>query len=146
MAKQKFSAQIISAGIYDGFDANSKALPKIKSFTRHVVAELDLEFGLIVNIKRAKGQQIHWCIEHPNLVDDEGLVMAPFEGDEYVADNDWNFYLGDCIWAPVDNKGGDWRMTIELADQLIVDETFDVEVDEYQVLNDDSFWLGRRKK
>lgn len=146
MAKAKFSSRIVSAGIYHGFDAASKELPKIKSFTRHVVAELDVEFGLIVNISKAKGQQITWRIEHPQLTDDDGEVMAPFEGQEFITDNDWQFYLGDCIWAPINDKGGDWRMTIELAGQLIVDETFDVEVDEYKVLDDDSFWLGRRRK
>ncbi|MBW8192358.1 DUF3859 domain-containing protein [Neiella marina] len=146
MAKTKFSSRIVSAGIYDGFDASSKQLPKIKSFTRHVLAELDVEFGLIVNISKAKGHRIVWRIEHPNLVNDEGDVMPPFEGEEFISDNDWHFYLGDCIWAPIDDKGGNWRMTIELNGALIVDETFDVEVDEYKVLNDDSFWQGRRRK
>ncbi|MCM2679373.1 DUF3859 domain-containing protein [Echinimonas agarilytica] len=146
MAKSKYSARVVCVGIYDGWDETSKKLPQIKEYTRHIIAEIDVEFGLIINIKKAKGRLIQWCIDHPSIPDEEGEVMAPFEGSEHVTDNDWTFYLGDTIWAPVDNKGGNWRMTIELDGDVIADETFDVEVDEYNVLQDDSFWLGRRRR
>ena len=55
--------------------------------------------------------------------------MAPFSGDVYVANNDWDFYLGDTIWPPRDNKVGDWRMTIELAGEVLAEKTFSVLVE-----------------
>ncbi len=146
MSKHKFEAKVVCVGLFEGWDEKSKKLPKIKAYTRHLIAEEEKEFGLIVNIKKAKGKQIHWCIDHPGVCDEHGEVMAPFEGTEFVRDNNWDFYLGDSIWAPVDDKGGDWRMTIELEGQLIVDETFDVEVDEYNVIGDDSFKMGVRRR
>ena len=147
MAKHKFEAKVLCVGVFDGWEEKTKHLPKIKQYTNHLIAEEEREFGLIVNIQKAKGKQIHWCIEHPGIPDDQtGQILPPFEGSEYVKDNNWSFYLGDSIWAPIDNKGGLWRMTIELEQQLIVDEVFDVEVDEYNVIHDDSFRTGVRRK
>lgn len=146
MAKHKFQAKVVAVGVFDGWDASSKKLPKIKAYTKHLVAEEGAEFGLIINIKRAKNSQIHWQIDHPNVCDEQGDIRPPFEGSEYIKSNDWDFYLGDSIWLPLDDKGGDWRMTIELDGQLIADETFDVEVDEYNVIGDDSFRTGVRRR
>ena len=118
-------------------------MPQIREFTTRVEAELEVDFGLIVNIKKAKGQLLHYCIYHPDIPDEEGQVMAPFEGDEYVRSNDWDFYLGDTIWAPVSNKLGIWRMTIELAGQLVADKSFEL----YQQQAGDAadFFNPRRK-
>lgn len=145
MAKPKFETKILAVGLFDGFDETNKKLPKIIEYTKHLIAEVDKEFGLIVNIKRAKGKTINWRIQHPGIVDELGEVRPPFQGSEFIKNNDWSFYLGDTLWEPLDDKGGDWRMTIELEGQLIADETFDVEYDEYKVLEDDSFWMNRRK-
>lgn len=54
--------------------------------------------------------------------------MLPFDGIEYVKDNNWDFYLGDTLWAPIENKVGDWRMTLELKGKIIADKTFKVEL------------------
>lgn len=145
MAKPKFETKILAVGLFDGFDETNKKLPKIIEYTKHLIAEVDKEFGLIVNIKRAKGKTINWRIQHPGIVDELGEVRPPFQGSEFIKNNDWSFYLGDTLWEPLDDKGGDWRMTIELEGQLIADETCDVEYDEYKVLEDDSFWMNRRK-
>ncbi|CAK2058316.1 hypothetical protein VCRA2110O318_40069 [Vibrio crassostreae] len=46
--------------------------------------------------------------------------------------------LGDTIWAPVSNKLGKWRMTVELKGNIIADKTFNlVAKDEGQ------FWKRR---
>ncbi|WP_427981457.1 DUF3859 domain-containing protein [Agarivorans sp.] len=143
MAKAKPQVKLHSYGIYSHWDSDAKALPQIREFTTRVEAELEVEFGLIVNIKKAKGQQLHYCIYHPDIPDEEGQVMAPFAGDEYVRSNDWDFYLGDTIWAPVSNKLGIWRMTIELAGQLVADKSFEL----YQQQAGDAadFFNPRRK-
>lgn len=126
MAKPQFQVSILSYGIHTQWDASSKSLPKVKQFTEQIPAELDIEFGLIINVKKAKGQKIRYCIYHPNIPDENGQIMAPFDGEEYVRSNDWDFYLGDTIWSPIDNKIGDWRMTIELNGDVIADKTFEI--------------------
>ena len=67
--------------------------------------------------------------------------MPPFEGEQYVKTNDWQFYLGDTIWAPVDNKVGIWRMTIELNGHIIADKSFNLLKPSEGSAND--FWKHR---
>lgn len=127
MAKHKPTVEIVSYGIYKHWDAKSKALPKIDRFTTRIPCELDIEFGYIVNIKRAKNAKLRYCIYHPDIPDEDGQPMPPFDGLEYVGNNDWDFYLGDTLWEPVANKTGPWRMTLELDGRIVADKTFEVE-------------------
>lgn len=123
---KKPQVRIRSFGVYDNWDSGAKELPRIQEFTTRVKAVLDVEFGFVVNIKGAKNQELTYCIYHPDIPDDEGQVRAPFDGVVYVKTNDWDFYLGDTIWAPVENKLGPWRMTLVLGEQLIADKTFEL--------------------
>lgn len=124
MAKAVIQHSIESYGIYEKWEADKKSLPKIKQFTLDIPAEIDIEFGLIINIKKGKGKKINYCIYHPNIKDNNGEVRAPFSGELYIKDNNWNFYLGDTIWEPLHDKLGLWRMTIECDNKLIADKTF----------------------
>ena len=124
MAKPKTHSKLISYGIYDGWDRNSKSLPQIKEFRREVPARIGIEFGYILNIKKAKGKLLSYCIEHPPFLDKHGEVAPPFTGDEYVRTNDWNFYLGDTVWEPAEDKIGPWRLITELENRTVADETF----------------------
>lgn len=124
MAKSTIQHTIVSYGIYDKWEATEKTLPKVINFTLDVPAEIDIEFGFIINIKKGKGKKVRYCIYHPNITDDNGEVRAPFSGDVYIKDNNWHFYLGDTIWEPLHDKLGDWRMTIECNNQIIADKTF----------------------
>ena len=126
MPKRKPIVKLDTYGIYRGWDAASKDLPKISEFTTVVEAIVDVEFGLVVNIKNAKNKQLEYCIDHPGILDDGGKLRAPFDGVVYVRSNDWNFYLGDTIWEPISDKLGDWRMTLELDGQIVADKTFEV--------------------
>ncbi|MBB1287832.1 DUF3859 domain-containing protein [Pseudoalteromonas sp. SR43-6] len=141
MAKTKPVVTLQSHGIYSKWDNESKALPQIEQFTTNVIAEVDVEFGLIVNIKKGKGEKLHYCIYHPDIPDNDGDVMDPFEGDVYVKNSDWNFYLGDTLWLPIENKLGDWRMTIELNGKIIADKTFKVALEVERTETD--FWKNR---
>ena len=141
MAKAKPITSIQSFGIYTQWDSSSKDLPQIQSFTTKVPAKLDIEFGFIVNFKKAKGEKLRYCIYHPEIPDAEGVAMPPFEGIEYVKDNDWDFYLGDTLWEPISNKTGDWRMTIELNGKIIADKTFTVF--EQEAMSEIEFWQKR---
>ncbi|MDO6463244.1 DUF3859 domain-containing protein [Pseudoalteromonas carrageenovora] len=141
MAKSKPEVSIQSYGIYSTWYSKSKALPQIEQFTTNVTAKLDVEFGLIVNIKKAKGEKLHFCIYHPDIPNEEGEVMAPFHGVEYVKDNDWHFYLGDTLWEPIENKLGDWRMTLTLNNKVIADKTFNIALE--QQGSENEFWRKR---
>lgn len=132
MTKSTLQTSITSCGIYEKWNEDSKDLPKIKKFTTDVPAEINIEFGFIINIKKGKGKRITFHIYHPDIPDKKGNVMPPFSEDVYIRDNNWNFYLGDTIWAPIHDKTGNWRMTIECEGQLIADKTFIInEPDEF---------------
>jgi len=124
MAKRKPEIRIRSYGIYSQWDSQSKILPKIAEFTTRVPATVDVEFGLIVNIKGGKNLELDYCIDHPGILDADGDRRAPFEGTVYVKTNDWDFYLGDTIWEPVDDKLGQWRMSLELEGKIVAEKTF----------------------
>jgi hypothetical protein len=139
MAKQKPIIKMQTYGIHSHWDAKSKALPKIKQFTTDIPAEIDIEFGFIINIKKARGSKIRYCIDHPGLVDEHGNLRAAFTGEVHVTNNDWDFYLGDTIWAPISGKCGPWKMSIELGNNVIAEKTFNVVDPQVQTVETD-FW------
>lgn len=126
MAKPKISWDMDSWGIYDNWDKTSKDLPGIVEFTEIVPARIGVEFGYILNIKKAKGKKLYYCIEHPPFLDDDGNVSPPFDGELYVKSNDWDFYLGDSIWEPAHDKIGTWRMIVKVDGILLADKSFSV--------------------
>jgi len=126
MAKQKPEIRMRTWGIYTQWDSDSKALPKIIEITTGIPAEVDIEFGFVVQIKGAKNEQLQYCIDHPGILDDEGNRRDPFEGTVYVKTNDWDFFLGDTIWNPIEDKLGEWRLTLELNGKVVAEKTFDV--------------------
>ncbi|RTZ14483.1 DUF3859 domain-containing protein [Vibrio aquaticus] len=131
MAKRSPVVEMVSYGIYKEWDSRSKELPKIVDFTTKVPADEEIEFGYIVNIKKAKGEVIEFCIDHPGVKGKKGQILEPFTGELHVGSNDWDFYLGDTIQLldPIDgfeSNIGKWRMTIQLGNKVISDKTFDV--------------------
>ncbi|GGB45887.1 DUF3859 domain-containing protein [Shewanella inventionis] len=126
MSKLKADISIIYSGIFSQWDSQSDDLPRFLEATVHVPAVIDTEFGFIARIKKAKNQVLTYCIYHPDIPDDNGHVRPPFDGEVFIKENDWRFYLGDCIWAPVSNKLGNWRMTLELNGKIVADKTFKI--------------------
>lgn len=126
MSKLKADVSIIYSGIFSQWDNSSDELPRLLQATVHVPALIDTEFGFITRIKKAKNRILTYCIYHPDIPDDDGNIRPPFEGEVFIKENDWRFYLGDCIWAPVNNKLGNWRMTLTLNGKIIADKTFKV--------------------
>jgi hypothetical protein len=113
-------------GIYSQWDSDSKQLPKIGQVTTHVPAEVDIEFGFVVNVKGAKNQELDYCIDHPGILDDEGNRRAAFTGTVYVKTNDWDFFLGDTIWNPINDKLGQWHLTLKMGGSPVAEKSFDV--------------------
>ena len=111
-------------GVYSKWDSDSKQLPRLVEVTTQVPAQLDIEFGFVVNITGAKNQKLDFCIDHPGILDADGERRDPFEGTVYIKTNDWNFYLGDTIWHPIADKLGNWHMWLELDGKVIAEKVF----------------------
>ncbi len=126
MAKRKIEASISTYGVYKHWDATSQDLPSIQQFTTRVPAIVGIEFGFVTNVKGAKNQKLTYCIEHPGILDAAGQPRPPFDGEVYVKTQDWNFYLGDTIWEPIEDKLGPWRMWLALRGERIAEKTFEV--------------------
>lgn len=131
MAKRSPVVEMVSYGIYKEWDSRSKELPKIQEFTTKVPADDDVEFGFIINIKKAKGAVIEFCIDHPGILGKKGQVLEAFTGDLYVGNNNWDFYLGDTIQLldPInglESNLGKWRMTVSMDHKVIAEKVFDV--------------------
>lgn len=126
MAKKKFQVKMDSFGLYTPWDRASKQLPQIREFTTTVPACVDVEFGYILNIKSGKGKKLSFIIDHPPFPDESGKVSPPFKGELYVRSNDYNFFLGDTIWLPVEDKVGKWRIVCYCDGAIISDKTFDI--------------------
>ena len=111
-----------SHGLYDGWDRESKELPRLLKITTEIEAELDVEFGYILRIRNARNSRITFRIEHPPFMNSAGEIAPPFEGDLYVKTNDFRFFLGDTVWAPVEDKRGPWRLITWLDGEKIADK------------------------
>lgn len=118
---------MLSFGVYTGWDERSKELPKLLEATTSVPLREGIEFGFIVRVSKAKNEQLHYRIEHPDIPDDNGEPMPPFEGDVFVRTNQWDFYLGDTVWLPLNDKAGHWRMVLERKGTVVAEKTFIVE-------------------
>ena len=130
MAKRKTAIRMRTYGIYSRWESGSKELPRFLKLTTRVLAKIDVEFGFVVNIKGAKNQELDFCIDHPGILASDGSVRPAFDGTVYVKTNDWDFYLGDTIWDPIEDKIGPWRMSLHLDGELVADKTFDVHLPE----------------
>ena len=126
MAKPKVEVKFRTWGIYTQWDRSSKELPKVVEVTTSIPADVDIEFGFVVNIRGAKNEKLSYSIAHPGILDDNGNRRSPFTGSVYVKTNDWNFFLGDTIWEPITDKLGDWHLSLELNGGVVAEKTFEV--------------------
>ena len=126
MVRRKIEVRMRTYGIYTKWDADSKDLPQICKVTTRVPAEINIEFGFVVHVKGAKNEELDYCIEHPGILDTAGRKRDPFDGSVYVKTNEWDFYLGDTIWDPIDDKLGRWHMWIKLKGTIVAEKTFEV--------------------
>ena len=108
-----------SYGQYDGWDRDSRILPSLVKITTEIDTALDVEFGYILRIRNARNSKITFRIEHPPFKNDDGETAPPFDGELYVKTNDFRFFLGDTIWAPVEDKRGEWRLITWLDGETI---------------------------
>jgi hypothetical protein len=126
MGKRKVEIEIDSYGRYSEWDRNSKELPKLIEFTNTILAEEGAEFGMVLHIKKGKGTKLDYSIQHPPIKDDHGEYMPDFTGEHYVNYNDYKFFIGDCIWNPVEEKTGKWTVSVSFEGEKIAEKTFNV--------------------
>lgn len=112
-----------SYGRYDGWDRESKELPRLLKITTEIEAALEVEFGYVLRIRGARNSKITFRIEHPPFNDSSGELSPPFDGELYIKTNDYRFFLGDTIWAPIEDKRGEWRLITWIDGTLVADKT-----------------------
>jgi hypothetical protein len=111
--------EIISYGKYTRWNARSKDLPELEDLTYEIEAELDVEFGMLVEIRHGKGRYLEFIIHHPPFKDKSGNIAPSFVGEYQIRTNPYRFFLGDTIWEPVDDKKGDWELIIKIDNQVV---------------------------
>ncbi len=121
--KPKPEVEIVSYGKYSNWDRDSKELPELLDLTEVVKAEIDVEFGMIIEIFKAKGRYLDFVIDHPPFKDEYGNIAPPFEGTYQIKSNPFSFFLGDTIWEPVEDKKGPWTMTVFIDYEKVAGKT-----------------------
>ncbi|MBS2097232.1 DUF3859 domain-containing protein [Carboxylicivirga linearis] len=122
MAKKKITHELYSYGIYDRWERQSKDLPKLLEITDRIPIKDDIEFGYVLKIKGAKGKKLEFKIDHPPFKNDKGETEPPFTGEYYINSNTYEFFLGDTVWEPFENKAGEWRLYTWMDGKLIAEK------------------------
>jgi hypothetical protein len=130
MPRKKTEVKIKSYGLYTPWERESKELPRIKEFTTTIPARVGIEFGYIINIRGARGKIIDFCIEHPPFRNSQGDIAPPFTGIEHIDSNNYNFFLGDTIWLPVEDKTGQWKLSCMIEGKCVARKSFDIVADD----------------
>ena len=115
--------EIINYGRYSEWDRDGHQLPFFEKLTTEVMASIGVEFGMIVEIRKARNRYLDFMIEHPPFTNDSGEIEPSFTGTFRVKHNPFKFFLGDAIWAPIEDKKGAWTMSILLDEEVLVSKT-----------------------
>jgi hypothetical protein len=118
--------KIESFGRFSNWNRTSKELPQILEFTNTIKAKQGNEFGIILHISAGKGTKLDYCIKHPPFKDMKGNIEPEFTGTYFINSNDYRFYIGDCIWLPVEDKIGPWEILVEWEGEIIAQQIFEV--------------------
>lgn len=113
-----------SYGEYAEWDRESREIPKILDFATEIKARIGTEFGYVLHIKNGKGETLEFKIDHPPFKGDDGKIRPPFSGEQFIRTNDFEFYLGDCIWEPLEDKLGKWELTTFYQGKVVAYKTF----------------------
>lgn len=127
MAKKKVECKMDSFGRYTRWERGGKELPELLEYRDRLKGEIDMEFGMILQIRNAKGKKIEFCIKHPPFRDDKGNVTPDFEGYEYATRNDYTFFIGDSIWEPLHDKLGTWEIIVWLEGNELARKKIEIE-------------------
>lgn len=126
MAKRKPIFNMYSFGEYSKWDRESNEIPRIIDFKTDIDAQIGTEFGYVLHIKNGKGAKIEFRIDHPPFKDDDGNIRPPFAGEHFIRTNDYEFYIGDCIWEPLEDKLGKWEVTTFYQGKVVAHKIFNL--------------------
>jgi len=126
MAKRKPQFKIESYGTYKEWNRNSGAIPKLVKISEEVTFHPEVEFGLVLDIKGGKGTKLDFRVIHPTFNDADGNPAPDFVGEHYVNANTWQFFLGDTVWEPYEDKLGPWRFIINAEGRKVADITLNI--------------------
>ncbi len=107
-----------SYGEYAPWDRDSREIPKLIDITDVIKANIGTEFGYVLHINKAKGKRIDFRIDHPPFKEN-GKVRPPFTGQVFINSNQYEFFLGDCVWESLKDKLGVWTMTTEIDGEVV---------------------------
>lgn len=124
MSRHKIKITLYSYGEYSKWNRESREIPKILNFATEIEAEAGTEFGYVLHIKQGKGETLTFQIDHPPFTDENGKMAPPFTGEQFIRTNDFEFYLGDCIWKPLDDKMGTWELTTWHNGKIVARKSF----------------------
>jgi len=125
-SKKKFEVVIESYGRYTQWRSGSRELPKIVEFTNVIRAYAGIEFGMILRIRKGKGVKLDYYVKHPVIRNGINIVENDFNGKHIIRSNDYQFFIGDCIDQPVEDKIGKWIISIYSEGILLAEKTFSV--------------------
>lgn len=115
---------IANYGRYSTWDKRSRELPKLIKYTSTIEAVDGNEFGIIIDVDNLKGKVLNFIIKHPPILDDDGNLLPYFKGDLHVKTNHTQFFVGDGIWLPIENKLGEWEVVILYEKKEVVSQKF----------------------
>lgn len=124
--KRKPEVELYSYGIYSPWDRQSRDLPYLKEITTTVPVRADVEFGYVLKIRGGKGYLLEYEIAHPPIRDEKGGWMPPFTGEIIIPSNEWEFFLGDTVWEPFDEKAGRWTLITRIQGREVARKSFDL--------------------
>lgn len=124
MGKRRPEFRMYSYGKYCKWDRESREIQKLLDFTTEIEAETGTEFGYVLHIKNGKGETIEFTIDHPPFKNIHGEPEPPFPGEQFIRTNDFKFYLGDCVWEPLEDKLGKWELSACYRGQMVAQKIF----------------------
>ena len=124
--KRKPDVELYSYGIYSPWNRQSRDLPDLKEITTLIPVRPDVEFGYVLKIRGGKGYSLTYEIVHPPIRDENGEWMPPFTGEIIIPSNDWDFFLGDTVWKPFEEKAGQWLLITHIQGREVARKFFEL--------------------
>ena len=124
--KRKPEVELYSYGIYSPWDRQSRDLPELKAISTTIPVQPEVEFGYVLRIRGGKGYTLTYEINHPPIQDKNGEWMPSFTGDIIIPSNDWEFFLGDTVWEPFEEKAGQWILITRIQGREVARKSFEL--------------------
>ncbi len=131
MAKKqsKMDVKTLSWGLYAKWSNRCRELPHFLKFTTEIPGRYEAEFGYILRVKNGKGKNIEYTVIHPPFCDEQGVTEPPFTGTIPIRGGEFEAYLGDTLWEPIEDKIGVWRVTAKIDGVVVEDRSFNIQSD-----------------